>query len=232
MSKINEQEMKFGFKYKDYYKQIKKDFVNSKGKGIDWNDYCCVPMAASIAELTRGATNPALNGQILHDANMMSAFSGWRANNKKIIKIDEMTKKRTYNQIYSEITINSKDIFEKIGYGTFLEVEVEELKKLDVNIKGILVHIEDDVNENRLELRANVLTTEGMMGLVLHLLEGKTLSNCLLDTLRFTSKKIDKCIKNDKVVDIDALKLRKNFDETDFIYYFNYLIFVTILSFI
>lgn len=235
MGIINEIEIKFSHKYKDYYKQLNRYFVRDKGKktGIDWNDCCYVPMAASIALITKGDPNPRLDKNILSDSCLMSALSGWKANNKSIIKIDELKKHRILNRKYEELVIDDKNIFDKIGYGTFLELEIEPLKLLDVDMNGVLLHIEHDVNENRLELRANIIEkNKRIFLLVLHLCKNKSIHYCINDTLKFTSEKIENAIKNDNIVNIEKLAVNKELNESDRIYYLNYLVFYTVLNFL
>lgn len=220
MSKINELMKMYDAKYKDFYKKINKYFV--KNKDFEWNNKCYVPIAATIALLSEGSSDIFVIKSILKDAGITASLCGWKANEKKIVKVDTSVK----NDIYYERLINTNDIFKKIGYGTYLEINLEEFG-IEGETDGVLTSIEYDINEKRLELRANVVFKDkSIQPFILHLLDNRSLIECIEDTLRFTNEKIREDIKNNKINKIEMLYTLKS---TDQIYLLNYLIFSIML---
>lgn len=235
MSKINELEIRFSHKYKDYYKDLKKHFIKNKGNdGLCWHDYCYAPMAATIAMITNGDANPILTDSVLQESCMMAAFSGWKTNKKNTVKIDEFTLRKILLSEYNEPIINQLNIFNKIGYGTFLEFKIDILENIfDIDMEGVLLHIEHDVNADRLELRANLVTKDKTTrSFVLHLLDERTLSECINDTLSFTSDNIESIVKDKSIIQLDALRVKNELNNSEKIYYLNYIVFAYILSLI
>ena len=235
MGLLNEVEIKYRNKYKDYYKNINKAFVQNKGKDIHfhWDNRCYIPIAGAIAELSKGSMNPMVLLSVMNDAGIVAGLCGWKANDKKVIKISEFEKERYLNQEYMEYPIDIDKIFEKIGYGTYIEFKIDNLDKFDIDMDGVLLSIEYDINVKRLELRAYVVCKDkSVRPFILHLDEDKRLEECIDDTLSYTSHQIREHIKNNKVADITNLLLLKDLDQKNTIYLTNYIIFSHLLHLI
>lgn len=226
MAKINEIYRMYDAKYKNFYKDINKFFIKKKGSDKDfiWDDKCYIPIAGTIALLSKGSSDIFAIKNIIVDASTVASLCGWKYNNKKIIKVDSSIKDAEYH----ELDVNANNIFNIIGYGSYLEVNLEDFGLFETD--GILCNIEYDINLKRLELRANVvLKDKSIKPLFLHLLENKTLLECIEDTLNFTSDEIKKEIKNNKVNNISLLHTLKNLKGQNEIYLLNYIIFSTLL---
>ena len=233
MAKINEVEIIYRNKYRNYYKDINKYFVSKKGieKDFNWDSKCYVPIGATIALLSEGSSNPNVIMSIINDAAVVASLCGWRANNKKIIKISEEKETNILNLLSYEPMIFIDDIYKKIGHGTYLECEMKSLENVfDFEVDGVLLSIEYDVNTSQLELRANiVLKNKKVMPFILHLKDKNFLTEGIEDTLHFTSEAIKTEIKNNKINDINLIRALKELKENDRVYLLNYVIFSNIL---
>lgn len=233
MAKINEVEIIYRNKYRNYYKDINKYFVSKKGteKDFNWDSRCYVPIGATIALLSRGSSNPNVIMSIISDAGIVAALCGWRANNKKIIKISEEKETNILNLLSYEPMIFIDDIYKKIEHGTYLEWEMKSLENVfDFEVDGVLLSIEYDVNTCIFELRANiVLKNKKVMPFILHLKDKNFLTEGIEDTLHFTSEAIKTEIKNNKINDINLIRALKELKENDRVYLLNYVIFSNIL---
>ena len=235
MGLLNEVEIRYRNKYKDYYKNINKHFVKNKGKDIhfNWDDRCYIPIAGTIAELSNGSSDMSVILSIINDAGIVASLCGWKANNKRIVKVSEFEKERYLHQNYTEYPININKIFEKINYGTYLEFSIDNLDIFDINMDGALLSIEYDVNEQRLELRIYIVCKDkSLRPFVLHLDENKSLLECIDETLSYTSSKVKEHLKNNKVADITNLQLVKELDDKSSLYLLNYIIFCNLLQLI
>ena len=235
MAKINEVEIIYRNKYRNYYKDINKYFVSKKytEEMFNWDSRCYVPISAAIALLSKGSSNPNVIRAIIFDAGIVAALCGWRANDKKIIKISKEKNENILNSVCYEPLINIDDIYKKIGYGTYFEFDKESLEnevERDINVDGVLLSIEYDMNTSQLELRANiVLKNKKVMPFILHLKDKRFLSEVVEDALNFTSEAIKNEIKNSKVTNINLIRTLKDLEDKDRIYLLNYVIFSNIL---
>lgn len=185
--------IKFAGKHQNYQKQIRNSFISSKGQGLDWSDYCYIPMAGTIAILTQGNPYPCMTKEIIEDACNMAAFSGWNANKRKIVYIDNEKFNKILRSKYNLDYLAIQRIFDKINYGIYIDGDFEFEKVVGIECLGALVWIEHDVNSNRLELRTNLYRKdkEGFLQYTLHLLDDKSLQECIADTLNFTKKQAE-----------------------------------------
>lgn len=230
MGLLNEVEIRYRSKYKDYYKNINKYFVKNKGKDFNWDDRCYIPIAGTIAELSKGSNDISVILSVINDAGIVASLCGWKANNKKVVKVSELEKRRYLNQNYIEYPININKIFKKINYGTYLEFNIDNLDIFNIDMDGALLSIEYDVNEQRLELRAYIVCKDkSIRPFILHLDENKSLSECIDETLSYTSSKAKEYIKDNKVVDIVDFQLVKDLDAKSSTYILNYIVFCNLL---
>lgn len=235
MSSIENAEKRFAKKFYNYKEQLIENFIQDKGKveGIDWNELCYVPIAATVAQLTQGAIFPRLTKEMTVNASLMASFAGWVANDKNILPINELLQERILKRSLADPTIDISAIFEKIGYGTYIDVRLK-YEVLHIDAIGALVHIEHDLNGNRLELRVHLLdkNQKDFIPVVMHLIDGEKMSQCICKTLQFTEKQID-VVKSDQTIDIEFLQKSKIFNEHSiYAYYINDLIFSNILGFL
>lgn len=230
MGLLNEVEIRYRSKYKDYYKNINKYFVKNKGKDFNWDDRCYIPIAGTIAVLSKGSNDMSVILSLINDAGIVASLCGWKANNKKVVKVSELEKRRYLNQNYIEYPININKIFKKINYGTYLEFNIDNLDILNIDMDGALLSIEYDVKEQRLELRAYIVCKDkSIRPFILHLDENKSLFECIDETLSYTSSKAKEYIKDNKVVDIVHFQLVKDLDAKSSTYILNYIVFSNLL---
>lgn len=236
MSAIELFERRFGKKYPDYKKMLDYHFVSVKGKEVpSWSDYSYAPISTSIAIISQGDNVIGNSMSCIADANIMSGLAGWIANGKKIRKIDELEEyRKTRGLYYDDLIVDSEKIFKSIGYGIYVEYPFKDM--FNEMYDGALLYIEYDTNLSRLELRANLLkkNKKDVMALVLHLLDGEHLSECLFDTLNFTEKQINE-VRRRKVVTFKELLATSLLDlesTQSLMYYFYDYTFSNILAFI
>lgn len=233
MSAIDNAEKRFNKKYPNYRNKLIENFVKDKGKVefIDWNDLCYIPMAAAIAEITQGEPFPRLTKEITRNACLMAGFAGWIANGKNILTIDELLREKIERNSFANPKIDISAIFEKIGYGTYIDVRFK-YEALQIDTIGALVHIEHDVNDDRLELRVQLLdkNQKDFIPFVMHLIDGEDIPHCICDTLNFTKQQMD-IFKSKKIVEVDTLVKSQLFNEHSiYAYYINDLIFNNVLG--
>lgn len=168
---------------------IEENVIKNKGKN-EWNDMCYMPVERIFDELQKiffedkepSKDNEEEVLELYKNASMMAAFSGWGKNNKKI-------KTATLHEDNSEIPflVNTKSIFQRTGLGLYIDCEFNYAPYIGCDFMGAIVHINQTSldNPSELELRAYFLTDDrkDCFPCKLVLINGKTLSTCLCETL-------------------------------------------------
>lgn len=231
---------KYKKKYPYFYEIINDNFVKSKGNGEieDWDDRCYVPIAAGIALTTMNATNMLQIRDAIPDAGVVTQLCCWLANNKKVVQLDENTINfELLRNIFAEdFIIDIDKIFKKINYGVYLRFFKRDiLDVLDVDLDGMFLSLESDVNNGSMELRCYIIDRNSNKKPKPHILilkEGESLSNCVKSTLNIVEDDFKRMIDNTKVVRIEDIKTLKNLDYLKYTYLLNYYIFAIILKYI
>ena len=116
-------------------------FIKDKGKGLpDWDDMCYLPLAASLAILSK------YNDDNVNNAAFVSALAGWRMY-KEIYSFAPELKQMLYDQADEDMVV-PVEILYKLPYKTiFIDTSDGDREK------GFFVFFEHDVNSLQIELR-------------------------------------------------------------------------------
>lgn len=192
MTHIDFVEKKFSKRYNNYYSRLKDNFVSEKGETYSWDDKCYIPTALSKFTMILKTDRELSDSDLDRDSSLMSGFAGWKANKKKIVRLNESNDNRNYQ---SNMIVDIDKLFEKIGHGTFIEYGFKSCSNIIENyfnesIVGALLHIENNMHNEMLELRVNLLSQNNtsFYHIILCLTDGKTVRECILDTLNITDE--------------------------------------------
>ena len=146
----------------------------------DFPAWCYIPIGACQAITEK------ITGQIdIADSMLMAACAGWRQN-KSVYKFDEDMEQILFAQAEDSIQVPAS-IFNRMPYSC-IYIETKTLP-----MHGFFVHREYDVNTKDEELRLVIVKSDGSAyGIPMHILEGKTVSQCMGETYsRVKSNGID-----------------------------------------
>lgn len=233
MSLIETAEKEFEDKYPGYTKQTGPfaEFNKNFPGGL-WSNVCYIPINACAKIIKEWVIDAENCVDINADAILMAAFSGWRANDCKIVKVDELINERIYKKYFVEPTICINDMYDKIGNGTYIDADFHFNKKqIGVSFKGVLLNIDHDVKTDQFELRTNFLMENGQLApFVLELEEGETLTSCIKSTLKSTQDGISK-EKQKKVQSIhEGARLKFVEDSMDALHILHQVIYIELLN--
>ena len=228
MAHIEFAERKFNKKYNDYYIKLNNNFVSEKGLTYNWDSRCYIPTELSAFSIIINSDNEVSKQKLSDDANLMSGFAGWRSNKKNTIRYYDSDGERVYKKINDDMTIDINKLFEVIGPGTFIDYNFEVCKAfintyIEAPIAGALIYIDSDISNNYLELRVNLLAQNSnkFCPFLLRLIDGKTISECILDSLEFTKEEREELEKRSKV-DFRTLKKSEVLDLSLELMYYTY----------
>lgn len=160
------------------------DMLASAKDQIGWPDYCPLPIGAAFTYLVerQGAT---IEEAAAGAAELVACWS-WRKN-KVIYRFDNDLANILNEQVkeMGELDILPTELLIHLPYPC-IYVQTHIFDGLD----GFWAWIEYDVNEQHLEFRVQWVNMEKTHSLPysLHLLPGKTLQECILDTFTFAAK--------------------------------------------
>ena len=199
-------------KYDNYFYRInqnvellKKEYEN------DWNDMCYSPTGISLSSIideTHIHLELDKRAEMLREVRLISSILGWRKNNRKRVLIDELKERRIIKTKHNNKIINIEDIYNKIGYGIYLQYGFDMFKH-PKNIEGALVNIEHDIIfEDKLWLSVTLIGEDNYYKhFSLYLIDGKDMCECILSTLGITSlNKSDKEYLKYKMADNVSIK--------------------------
>lgn len=231
MSLINNLEDKYNHKYNDFYNDINDRVITRKEKGFDWNNRCYVASGAVLDEFLQDNADIKTIATKLEDSAIVASLCGWIANNRKIIKVDELREERILRSKYKEIHIDVDEIFKKIDYGTYLECNMKPLRVFSIDADGVLLSIENNLNTEKLELRAFVVCKNGkVLPFYLRLEDKKTLKECVMKTLGFVSDNVEEYIENCNSLNISIVK--SEFTTREKMHLLTYSVFDTVLHYL
>lgn len=152
-----------GKAYPEAWKHV-KSFRAGKGKDLpDWADWCYIPLAAGVAIAT-GGDNTRLNQAILQSKitpAVITAAASWRVT-QGVYRFDA----DLYNTLIDQPldgNIPCEVLKRMPEWCVYIEM-------INTNIVGFWAHLEDDVNDGRMELRFIIMLDNGEnMSLPLHL---------------------------------------------------------------
>lgn len=167
---------RYGRIYPNAWRTIDQ-FREQKGKdSLDWSDWCFCPLAGALAIVSAGATySPLYAGG---DTGVLGGLAAWRTT-QGIYRFDETVFDAVWNtEIKGDLPTDI--LFRLPEWCCYIETPGKRFST-DV-LHGFFVHLEEDANDKRVELRFVLDCQNGMLPIPLHL-SNSSLETCLSDAL-------------------------------------------------
>ena len=160
-------------------------------EGLDWPSYCDLPIGAAFTCLVEQEQLTPPEAAIV--AAELTACYTWRKN-KIVFSFDQDFAQMLVQQVdnVKDTDVLPTEIIFHLPYPC-IYIKAKCYAQFD----GFWAWIEHDINENRAELRIQWVSTdmEHSMSLVLHLIPGKNLRDCIQDTAKVSLSHIKADIK-------------------------------------
>ena len=161
------------------------DMHTAKGSGgLKWADYCELPIGAAFTYLVEEQKLSYSDAATI--AAELTACWTWRRT-KKIYMFDETLAAALAEQAYDlkDTDVLPSELLIHLPYPCiYVKAKIVE------NTDGFFAWIEDDVNTHQIELRIQWMSKDMQItfGQMMHILPGKTIKDCVVDTLLKTQE--------------------------------------------
>lgn len=213
---------------------IEEAILRNKNKDA-WSQMCYIPVDIAIAELQNILANEEFLIEDKNDystnlyryASMMAVFAGWDKNDNKV-------KEAMLQEDLSDVSyiLNTQSVFERTGLGIYIKCNFNYKEYLGCDFEGVFVHINHTFlpDPHELELRAYFVAEnkKDIFPCNLTLINGKTLSACLCETLLVEEKEVP----NDRnIPTLEEIEACEDSYQRDILYYkLKYKIFNDLFS--
>lgn len=152
---------------KNYTKKYKREFAvidvarQKKGKDLDWDDHCFIPIGGCMAIMSMSYSNDSAL-----DASVLACLAAWQKT-KGIYRFDDDLASEILDMDLSDMTIPTDVLLRLPQWCLYIETPFYKIN--GVQMDGFFVHIEHDVNRGDLELRFIRVTNNHLYPMVVHI---------------------------------------------------------------